>query len=139
MTKTEQNRMLKPKELGKEEFSARRKKALSSCVPIFPPPPLPLPPSLAFRENVAIKIVRNDSIYIQIKKAEDIRWQNPPQTARLRTATILLHYIHIYFGIIFRSILNLLENSLAKKNLPFIHLPIHIPAKKCSTLYFIAG
>lgn len=50
------------KSLEKDEFSAR--KALSSCVPIFPPPP---PPSLAFRETVAIKIVRNDSIYIHIK------------------------------------------------------------------------
>lgn len=54
------------KSLEKDEFSAR--KALSSCVPIFPPPP---PPSLAFRETVAIKIVRNDSIYIHIKNKEE--------------------------------------------------------------------
>lgn len=116
--------------MEKDEFSARRKKALSSCVFQF---------SHHHHHHYHLlwpfgRLYCNKNcskrFYLYTNKARRryTQWQNPPQTTRLRTATILLHYIHIFWNCLslyFKSA----KKSLTKKTLPFIHLPIHIPGE----------
>lgn len=141
MTKTEQNVWEKKKNLKsleKDEFLAR--KALSSCVPIFPPSP----PSLAFRETVAIKIVRNDSIYIHIKNkkkkiySDKNRHRQPDCKLQPSFCT---RFVHIFLNCFSRYILNLLKKSLVKKESTFYTLTLY--TYTCAgvqhLLYFIAG
>lgn len=120
----------KPKELGKRRvFSAQEKGSFLVCVPIFPPPTTTTTFFGLSGDCIAIKIVRNDSIYIQIKQGEDIhtvtKSETDNQTANCNHPSALDSYI--FWNCFSLSILNLLKRSLIKKkNLPFIHLPIPI-------------
>lgn len=120
------------KSLEKDEFSAR--KALSSCVPIFPPSP----PSLAFRETVAIKIVRNDSIYIHIKNkkkkiySDKNRHRQPDCKLQPSFCT---RFVHIFLNCFSLSILNLLKKVQLKKRIYLLYTyPIHVYLRRSAAL-----
>lgn len=115
--------------MEKDEFSARRKKALSSCVFQFSHHHHHYHLLWPFGRLYCNKnCSKRFYLYTNERRRRYTQWQNPPQTTRLRTVTILLHYIHIFwncFSLYFKSA----KKRLIKKNLPFIHLPIHIPVE----------
>lgn len=106
----------KPKELGKRRvFSAQEKGSFLVCVPIFPPPTTTTTFFGLSGDCIAIKIVRNDSIYIQIKQEEDIhtvtKFATDNQTAKLQPS---FGTIFIYFGIVFALYLKSAEKNFKK-------------------------